>query len=138
MQRVEDHSTLSHPVALTEAVARCREAGIRDIQLFCARGKREFYEKRQFTSGRDAVSTVVPFLGAQVPFGNDLIFEARELAGFKLHVELCEDVWAPIPPSPRSRSRDRESPGDRARFSVRDELCRRFARETSQARVHLR
>jgi NAD+ synthase (glutamine-hydrolysing) len=60
---------------------------------------REFYEKRQFTSARDAISREVPFLGAQVPFGNDLVFAAREFAGFKLHVEICEDVWAPIPPS---------------------------------------
>ena len=60
---------------------------------------REFYEKRQFTSGRDAVSREVNFLGVRVPFGNDLIFEAGTMAGFRLHVEICEDVWTPIPPS---------------------------------------
>jgi NAD+ synthase (glutamine-hydrolysing) len=60
---------------------------------------REFYEKRQFTSGRDAISREVRFLGEQIPFGNDLIFEAVNFAGFKLHVEICEDVWTPIPPS---------------------------------------
>src|SRR5437667_6999066 len=60
---------------------------------------REFYEKRQFTSGRDAVSREVLFLGARVPFGNDLIFDAENVAGFRLHVEICEDVWTPIPPS---------------------------------------
>jgi NAD+ synthase (glutamine-hydrolysing) len=60
---------------------------------------REFYEKRQFTSGRDAISRDVRFLGSQVPFGNDLIFEAANIPGFKLHVEICEDVWTPIPPS---------------------------------------
>jgi NAD+ synthase (glutamine-hydrolysing) len=60
---------------------------------------REFYEKRQFTSGRQAVSREVSFLGTQVPFGNDLIFEAANLDGFKLNVEICEDVWTPIPPS---------------------------------------
>jgi len=61
---------------------------------------REFYEKRQFTSGRDAVSREVPFLGGPVPFGSDLVFEAgTALAAFKLHVEICEDVWTPIPPS---------------------------------------
>src|SRR5687767_523831 len=37
---------------------------------------REFYEKRQFTSGRYSVNAEVRFLGAHVPFGNDLIFEA--------------------------------------------------------------
>ena len=33
---------------LERLVSRCREAGIHDIQLFCARGKRPFYEKRGF------------------------------------------------------------------------------------------
>jgi NAD+ synthase (glutamine-hydrolysing) len=60
---------------------------------------REFYEKRQFTSGRHAVSNEVSFLDKRVPFGNDLIFEARNLQNFKLHTEICEDVWTPIPPS---------------------------------------
>src|SRR5207249_3071160 len=60
---------------------------------------REFYEKRQFTSGRHAVSREVAFLSEQVPFGSDLIFEASTIEGFKLHVEICEDVWTPIPPS---------------------------------------
>jgi NAD+ synthase (glutamine-hydrolysing) len=60
---------------------------------------REFYEKRQFTSGRDAVSREVTFFGERVPFGNDLVFEAGNIDGFKLHAEICEDVWTPIPPS---------------------------------------
>ena len=60
---------------------------------------REFYEKRQFTSGRDAVHREVRFLDENVPFGNDLIFDAVGVEGFALHVEICEDVWAPIPPS---------------------------------------
>ena len=60
---------------------------------------REFYEKRQFTSGRDAVHREVRFLGETIPFGNDLIFDAENIKGFALHVEICEDVWAPIPPS---------------------------------------
>src|SRR5207247_7067297 len=59
----------------------------------------EFYEKRQFTSGRDAISHEVDFLGGRVPFGNDLLFDPVTIEGFKLHVEICEDVWAPIPPS---------------------------------------
>ena len=60
---------------------------------------REFYEKRQFTSGRFAVSREVLFLGERVPFGNDLIFDAANVEDFSLSVEICEDVWAPIPPS---------------------------------------
>lgn len=60
---------------------------------------REYYEKRQFTSGRDAVAREVPFLGERVPFGSDLIFDATDLDGLSLHVEICEDLWAPVPPS---------------------------------------
>jgi NAD+ synthase (glutamine-hydrolysing) len=60
---------------------------------------REFYEKRQFTSGRDAVGREVRLLGQTVPFGNDLVFEAENMPLFALHVEICEDVWTPIPPS---------------------------------------
>ena len=60
---------------------------------------REFYEKRQFNSGRNAVGREVFFLGCTVPFGNDLIFDAVNYENFSLHVEICEDVWTPIPPS---------------------------------------
>jgi NAD+ synthase (glutamine-hydrolysing) len=60
---------------------------------------REFYEKRQFTSGRNAVSREVMFLGDVIPFGADLIFEATNVEDFSLHVEICEDLWAPVPPS---------------------------------------
>jgi NAD+ synthase (glutamine-hydrolysing) len=60
---------------------------------------REFYEKRQFTSGRDAVSREVVFLNQRVPFGNDIIFKASTLEGFVFHAEICEDVWTPLPPS---------------------------------------
>jgi len=38
---------------LERLVQRCRSAGIRDIQLFCARGKRSFYENRGFAARPD-------------------------------------------------------------------------------------
>jgi NAD+ synthase (glutamine-hydrolysing) len=60
---------------------------------------REFYERRQFTSAVDAISCEVKIGGETVPFGNDLVFGATNVDGFKLHVEICEDVWTPIPPS---------------------------------------
>ncbi|HEY0792145.1 MAG TPA: NAD(+) synthase [Chthoniobacterales bacterium] len=60
---------------------------------------REFYEKRQFSSGRHAVSREVRFLGQMVPFGSDLIFDAANYKDFSVHVEICEDLWTPIPPS---------------------------------------
>lgn len=60
---------------------------------------REFYEKRQFTSALQALSREITLLGQTAPFGNDLIFEAADLPSFSLFVEVCEDVWVPIPPS---------------------------------------
>lgn len=60
---------------------------------------REFYEKRQFTAARDAVSQEVELLGQRVPFGNDLIFAAKNVPNFAIFAEICEDVWTPIPPS---------------------------------------
>jgi NAD+ synthase (glutamine-hydrolysing) len=60
---------------------------------------REFYEKRQFSSARHAVRREVFFLGETVSFGNDLVFDASNIPGFSLYVEICEDIWSPIPPS---------------------------------------
>ncbi|MBD0861091.1 NAD(+) synthase [Gordonia sp. zg691] len=60
---------------------------------------REFYEQRFFSAARDAVPTTVTVDGHEVPFGSDLIFEAGDVPGFALHVEICEDGWVAIPPS---------------------------------------
>jgi NAD+ synthase (glutamine-hydrolysing) len=60
---------------------------------------REYYEKRQFRAARDAVGDAVRLLGSDVPFGADVLFVARDLPTFCVHVEICEDLWVPIPPS---------------------------------------
>jgi NAD+ synthase (glutamine-hydrolysing) len=60
---------------------------------------REFYEKRQFTSGAQAASNTAVVHGQEAPFGSDLVFECGALPGFALHVEICEDLWVPVPPS---------------------------------------
>jgi NAD+ synthase (glutamine-hydrolysing) len=60
---------------------------------------REFYERRQFTPGGWAVHREIELLGGIVPFGNDLVFDAVNVDGFALSVEICEDLWVPIPPS---------------------------------------
>lgn len=60
---------------------------------------REFYEKRQFRAARDLIGSSIELGGVEVPFGNDLVFGAGDLPNFKLHVEICEDVWSAIPPS---------------------------------------
>jgi NAD+ synthase (glutamine-hydrolysing) len=60
---------------------------------------REYYEKRQFRAARDAVGDRIHLLDEPVPFGADLLFCARDLPAFALHVEICEDLWVPVPPS---------------------------------------
>jgi NAD+ synthase (glutamine-hydrolysing) len=60
---------------------------------------REFYEKRHFASAAHAVADEIERLGETVPFGNDIVIEAENVPGFALHMEVCEDVWVPIPPS---------------------------------------
>jgi NAD+ synthase (glutamine-hydrolysing) len=60
---------------------------------------REYYEKRWFASGLNVKGQVIRVGESDVPFGTDLIFASNQLPGLKLFVEICEDFWAPIPPS---------------------------------------
>jgi NAD+ synthase (glutamine-hydrolysing) len=60
---------------------------------------REYYEKRQFRAARDVITDRIRVLGEDAPFGPDLLFCARDLPSFVAHVEVCEDLWVPIPPS---------------------------------------
>ncbi|WP_426211331.1 NAD(+) synthase [Massilia sp. TWP1-3-3] len=59
----------------------------------------EFYEARQFSAADSAVSTQVQLLGQEVPFGAGLLFEISNIKSMRFHIEICEDVWVPIPPS---------------------------------------
>lgn len=59
---------------------------------------REFYESRQIAAGDDVEGTI-RLNGVDVPFGPDLLFAADDLPNFVLHVEICEDMWVPVPPS---------------------------------------
>ncbi len=59
----------------------------------------EFYEARQFSAADCAVATEIRLLNQTVPFGPELLFQMEKLPLFQFHVEICEDVWVPIPPS---------------------------------------
>lgn len=59
---------------------------------------REFYERRQVAAGDDVRGTI-RIAGAEVPFGPDLLFSAADVPGLVLHVEICEDMFVPVPPS---------------------------------------
>ena len=66
----------------------------------------EFYEKRWFSSGRDVlennVNSIRPRIptielwGNDVPFGIDLLFTTKD---YSFGIELCEDLWSPLPAS---------------------------------------
>ncbi|HVC52538.1 MAG TPA: NAD(+) synthase [Stellaceae bacterium] len=60
---------------------------------------REFYERRHFTAGEAVRGETIAVAGRTAPFGVDLVFAAGGPAGFTFHVEICEDVWVPQPPS---------------------------------------
>ena len=61
---------------------------------------REFYEGRQFTQAASALSTKIELAGQKdVPFGADLIFKVGNINHFNFFLEICEDLWVPIPPS---------------------------------------
>lgn len=105
-----EHSKALSPVLIVGAPLR-REGRLYNCAVAVHRGRvlgvtpkghlpnyREFYEKRWFASGRD-VQGEIEIAGERAPFGMDLIFEADDVRGFIFHTEICEDVWAPAPPS---------------------------------------
>ncbi len=60
---------------------------------------REYYEKRWFAPGAGVTGLEMTLAGQTVPFGTDILFAAEDLADFVFHLEICEDFWAPLPPS---------------------------------------
>ena len=63
-------------------------------------GYREFYEVRQFVPAAYSPVDKISLLGRDdIPFGNRLLFQVKDQPLFTFYVEICEDVWVPIPPS---------------------------------------
>jgi len=61
---------------------------------------REFYEGRQFRPAEDALSKTINLCGQKdIPFGADLLFEIENIRNFVFYIEICEDLWVPVPPS---------------------------------------
>ena len=60
---------------------------------------REFYERRWFASGAGVAGEQIEVADCAAPFGLDLLFQAQGPCPFTFHVEICEDVWTPTPPS---------------------------------------
>ena len=63
---------------------------------------REFYERRHFASGAFVADEEIAVAGQIAPFGSDVLLEASDFDGLAIHMEICEDVWVPIPPSARA------------------------------------
>lgn len=57
---------------------------------------KEFYEQRWFASAAEVQDTEITLCGQNAPLGTDLIFNILDTS---FAVEICEDLWAPIPPS---------------------------------------
>ncbi len=60
---------------------------------------REFYERRWYAPGDDQRGEDIRVGELEAPFGSDLLFEALDIPGLVVGVEVCEDVWVPVPPS---------------------------------------
>jgi NAD+ synthase (glutamine-hydrolysing) len=111
LERVVRASAELLPVLVVGAPVLC-EGGLFNTAVVIHRGKvlgvvpksylpeyHEFYEKRHFRAARDLVGDELQLLGETVPFSSRLLFEASDMPGLAMHVEVCEDLWAPIPPS---------------------------------------
>jgi NAD+ synthase (glutamine-hydrolysing) len=60
---------------------------------------KEFYDARYFCPADNANFSAAACAGQSVPFGTNLLFDCRTMNGFTLGVEICEDLWMPVPPS---------------------------------------
>lgn len=60
---------------------------------------KEFYEKRWFASANNLRNNEIDLFGKKIPIGTDIIFRLKTRPEVVLGVEICEDVWVPIPPS---------------------------------------
>jgi NAD+ synthase (glutamine-hydrolysing) len=61
---------------------------------------REFYESRQFAPASAACSVAIDLLGQRgIPFGEFMLFQSQKEPRFTFFIEICEDLWVPIPPS---------------------------------------
>jgi NAD+ synthase (glutamine-hydrolysing) len=100
------------PVIVVGAPLRGADGGLFNAAVVIHRGRllgvvpksylpeyHEFYEKRHFRAARDSAVDELTLLDERVPFGTRLLFTCTDVPELCLHVEICEDLWSPIPPS---------------------------------------
>ena len=69
-------------------------AGVESIELPGVHGGSDGAERTESADGSGDTEPV-----ARVPFGANLLFEVEDVPGLTFHVEVCEDMWVPVPPS---------------------------------------
>ena len=69
-------------------------AGVESIELPGVHGGSDGAERTESADGSGCPETA-----ARVPFGANLLFEVEDVPGLTFHVEVCEDMWVPVPPS---------------------------------------
>ncbi len=62
---------------------------------------REFYEKRWFREAGMTTARVIRVCDEEAPFGTDLIFRSLGVSECAVGIEICEDLWSPVPPCTR-------------------------------------
>lgn len=92
------------PIALAEGLYNCavvfndgRILGV--VPKTALPNSQEFYEKRWFRSASDLQARTLDLGGETVPVGADLLFKNRYVKEAVVGIEICEDLWAPMPPS---------------------------------------
>ena len=75
---------------------------LRIVELARHHRQKPYLSRRQIAPGdaeRGTIRIGGPSSSIEAPFGPDLLFAASDVADFVLHVEICEDMFVPIPPS---------------------------------------
>lgn len=92
------------PVPMTSGLYNCALA-INDGRLLglvpkqAVPNNQEFYEKRWFKSANDLDTDSCDWFGEAIPIGSDLLFQHASIPEAIVGIEICEDLWTPMPPS---------------------------------------
>ncbi len=103
-QKVDIFIVVGLPLAIDNQIFNCAVALYKGCILgivpkSCVPNYGEFYEKRWFAPATQLLSKEICLCEQRVPIGADLIFSADKIPDCKIGIEICEDLWSPIPPS---------------------------------------
>ncbi len=111
LEELVEHST-THPMVVVVGLPLMIKDAIYNCAAIVANGKiigitpktflpnyGEFYEQRWFTSSTHLSMDEIDILGEKVPIGTRLLYRHEHESHFTFVIEICEDLWAPIPPS---------------------------------------